>query len=276
MQVYIISYLPDEPKLRQTRLKYHTRQLNWLRNWSNDLYITVCAQNYQPHELQTQLVDRYIEKDKLSPSKARNVLLQEFYQSDEDWCLFLDDDSILYDNENHPDTPQFIEKFFIYDLENVDVFWPIDPSRWPTAQLNAIGQLDDWYKLVGVDHLKTSFWFIRNFKKFYNEELYFDESMSHGEDGEFALRLLTNNKSLYQIYNIKLKEIGKDNSTLANIEFEDRNEANSDVVKYLESKYDYDHSKRKIFKNKYWPYKALKTVTFAKNNQKSTFSDIFS
>ena len=275
MKVYIISYLPDELELRQKRLAYHTRQLQWLRNWHNDLHITVCAQNYTQAELQHNLVDEYYQRPKIGVSKARNVLLEQFYSSDEDWCLFMDDDSILYDNERHVDTPNFVNKFFSYDLTNIDAFWPIDPSRWPTAQLNTQGQLDDWYKLVGVDHLKTSFWFYRNTKKFYNQELYFDESLRHGTDGEFALKLLTNNRSLYIIQNIKLKELGKDHSTLANSEFEDRNEANNVIRKYLKQKYDYDHNKRKVFYNRNWPQHAHETVTLAKESQKTTYSDLF-
>ena len=62
MLIGIISYLSDNPTLREKRKKVHSAQLDWI--WENipDPHIIVCAQNYNQEDFDSR-VEKYIIKD---------------------------------------------------------------------------------------------------------------------------------------------------------------------------------------------------------------------
>jgi len=93
-KIYIISYLPDDEKLRKERLERHKKQLEYWRQF--DIEIVVFAQNYRDNDYQPNIT--YIKnKGKLKlPGSVRNVCLEHFYNSNDDFTAILDDDTILY------------------------------------------------------------------------------------------------------------------------------------------------------------------------------------
>ena len=96
MIIGIISYLPMDKNVRQKRLEAHHKQLQLLSQLNCKMFIV--AQNYTDEDYCKNNNIKYFKFDKgIGPSKARNILLDYFYNSDEDWMLMCDDDRYFYD-----------------------------------------------------------------------------------------------------------------------------------------------------------------------------------
>lgn len=227
LAAYIISYL-GKGKVRETRLVHHNKQIDWLLKNKSDLDINILAQHYEEGEYRTESNIHYTiipkDHDILRPGPARNVLLEEYYDSDYDMCIFLDNDSILYDTKDHHMEGgkifESLEKIWDDDLmqDHVDLFTPIVP-RWEpfTKMYKENKELIDSalvFKRTGI--LKTSLWFFKNVAKHKDMKLFFDESFDEIEDGEFIMAAVAAGLGTYKCMNIVLNEFsgGPENSTL--------------------------------------------------------------
>ena len=118
--IYIISYFGNNDK--EFRKKVHKKQLLfWLKE--KNYNIKILAMEYNKSDYINNNRIEYIKlKEHITQSKARNILLKEFYNSNYDFCIFMDNDSILRINysdmniENYEDTFKYI-----------DIFFPINP-----------------------------------------------------------------------------------------------------------------------------------------------------
>ena len=95
MKIGVISYLPENDlKRRQARNQQH----EWLKSIFPNHEIVIVAQKYKVTDYIDDNKIKYISFEQgIGPSRARNIILKEFYDSQEDFLLLLDDDCILYD-----------------------------------------------------------------------------------------------------------------------------------------------------------------------------------
>jgi len=227
LAAYIISYL-GEGKVRETRLEHHNRQIDWLLKNKPDMPIHILAQHYKETEYRNEdNIDYTIipkDHDVLRPGPARNVLLRDYYDSDYDMCIFLDNDSVLYDTkEHHMEGGKIFETLEnVWDnkliRECVDLFVPIVPRWEPFSKMYRENKemIDNNLVFRRTGILKTSLWFFKNISKHKNMRIYFDESFDEIEDGEFIMAAVAEGLGTYKCMNIVLNEFagGPENSTL--------------------------------------------------------------
>jgi len=221
---YIISFLGDDA-IRDKRKIYHIKQLVWLKQ--QGLQPIVLPIDYRKDDYIDNI--QYLPNvGKLLPGMARNICLDHFYQSDQDFAMFADNDCVLYDGEKYCDSSHFIKifnKLTLADLSEIDFFYPLNPGRMPFTKMH-IEQKDMFDRYIRfARHLEPkSMYFIKNINKHYNKCIYFDTEnfvlynghlIAH-EDTDFAIQFLLNGMSVYQCNNIVLKEFGSTTSTWLN------------------------------------------------------------
>ncbi len=215
---YIISYLPND-SLKARRLEIHNKQVDyWL---AKGLNVLVYAQGYQQDDFRKDvqyIVNTRGETDR--PGPARNVLLRAFYDSDEDFCLLMDNDIVLYEGEKYCDSDnlvQILKDIPLESLEGVDVFEPLNPTQTPFSAFYAEKKdvLANNLIFKRRPNISGCCLFIRNFKKFGEEPFFyndwFDEKTGKvimGEDVAFGLNLTKKGKGVYSLMNAVRKDMG--------------------------------------------------------------------
>lgn len=95
----IISYLPDDMKIRKNRLAKLANLLFQCNYIFNNLPIMIVAQNWTDEELKKYKsllnVTFYVYQDKLGIVGARNKLREHFLESNYNYLIMLDDDIVL-------------------------------------------------------------------------------------------------------------------------------------------------------------------------------------
>ena len=224
-KVYIISHLDDTLPNYEKRSKILKSVVDfWL---SRDLDIVICAQNYKEKDFLVNERIRYVfleEKEyghKISA--ARNRLLKEFYESDEDFCIILDDDIQLYSGTKYCDSDNIISILRdLKELHGIDLFNGLQPVFMPFTKEYQKPEYKD--NLIFKKNLQVigQIMFLRNLKKFYGREIYFDENWVDGKEGllpgediRFACELASQNLGVYRLMNIVTKDLGYNHSTWA-------------------------------------------------------------
>ena len=212
--VGIISYFGHTPEVIKKRRKIHNFQLRWFRNqgFGRD-EVFVASQHYAPSDYKrtyATYLDCQFPNAKLKPGAARNFLLKQFYNSDADWFILADNDSVL-DSRNKGDIISWLRE---NDQDDVPCFVPVAPNvpgqgAWKGYFEEKSQELDDnWIFERGKT--KTSFMFLKNLKKHYGFEQYFDEGelFQSGEDWAFGIDLVIKGRRAMWCRNIILREIG--------------------------------------------------------------------
>ena len=76
----ILSYLPEDEKVRQKRLNYHNKQLDELKQYYPTAYIYCVYQQYKDTEIPKDKINEYKTFDKgIGVSSARNEILKYYY-----------------------------------------------------------------------------------------------------------------------------------------------------------------------------------------------------
>lgn len=219
--IYIVSWFGNDPELAKKRRAVHLTQLDWCKK--HNLHPVIYAQGYN----ESDYVDgpTYIKHTGsiLHPGPARNVLLQHFYQSDDDFGVFADNDGILYEGSQHGDSANYIKIMRSLPIEEftaIDLIDPLNPARMAFAKEIQ----DDIYKTNLVyrraNKIKGTLFFLKNIKKYKDTELFFDEvifndngKMLPGEDTEFCLAALFKGLGCYYTYNAIVNELATEHST---------------------------------------------------------------
>ena len=184
MIIGIISYLPEDKQLKEKRLQAHKKQLSSFKTLLPQTDIYILAQNYKEQDYIQADNLHYIKFEKgIGPANARNELLKMFYNSNNDWMLLCDDDRYFYDYYN-------IMEFFKELHNNPLKFSQLDYIRSHMAtKLPFKKQI--YEQPLNLTHYifedtqtinDTGIAIIRNFKKFYNKEIYYEDLKA--EDGE--------------------------------------------------------------------------------------------
>lgn len=219
--VYIIS------KYSPARYPIHLRQLDRLRKHGFKKFM-ICQTDYPEEALLDSPDIEYLnvydfsqELDRPNIASARNYLLEKFYDSDEDFGLFLDDDISLREGKEYLDSEKFLELIQnAQSLSSVDCFtvategWEDFRAAWRNKKLfkeNLVFQHNP--NMAG--HLIC----VRNLNKYYGIKHFFKESWCPtatglcGEDVVFSLELARLGLGCYTLMNCVKQDDGDDNST---------------------------------------------------------------
>lgn len=183
LRIGIISYLPNDEKVRQDRIKAHHKQLALMYKLNCPIYIL--SQSYQDSDFVENDVIHYIKHEKgIGPANARNELLRQFYNSEDDWMLLCDDDRYFYDYYD-------IFTFFNEIINNSKKFIDLDYIRTHSANklpfkkliyenpLNLTNYVFEDTQTIG----DTGIALVRNFKKYYSKELYYNDLKAENGEG---------------------------------------------------------------------------------------------
>lgn len=186
-----ISYLPDN-ELRTKRFEAARTQIEWLHKVLPNVKITSVLQNYTDAERDLIKSDNIIGfSNPIGAGKARNLILEKFYNSDYDWLFLCDDDTILDDKYHYEN---FIEELSNNEkkFSGIDAVSAIEPEYHPYKKLN--------YEDKGnLTHFKfeprelnsgSATSFIRNIKKFYGKEIYFPNIDANKGEGREDMEML--------------------------------------------------------------------------------------
>ena len=186
-----ISYLPNN-ELRTKRFEAARTQIEWLHKVLPSVKITSVLQNYTDAERDLIKSDNIIGfSNPIGAGKARNLILEKFYNSNYDWLLLCDDDTIL-DDKYHCEN--FIEELSNNEkkFSGIDAVSAIEPEYHPYKKLN--------YEDKGnLTHFKfeprelnsgSATSFIRNIKKFYGKEIYFPNIDANKGEGREDMEML--------------------------------------------------------------------------------------
>ena len=186
-----ISYLPNN-ELRTKRFEAARTQIEWLHKVLPNVKITSVLQNYTDAESDLIKSDDIISFSKpIGAGKARNLILEKFYNSDYDWLFLCDDDTILDDKYHYEN---FIEELSNNEkkFSGIDAVSAIEPEYHPYKKLN--------YEDKGnLTHFKfeprelnsgSATSFIRNIKKFYGKEIYFPNINANKGEGREDMEML--------------------------------------------------------------------------------------
>lgn len=224
-EVFIISYLGiPGSDLYEYRLNVHNKQLDWILE-KTDVPINILAMEYASSEhYRKEAQIRYFKYDtKMHQGSARNILIHDhFYDTDLDFAVFFDNDSILYD---HFDGPDFFDLLERLDFTGVDLFVPGDPGRAPFNKKVADSKevYDNYLVMEPKLIAKTSLFVMRNLKKYYDYSPSFTNLRM--EDLYFSLDLNKNGHRVCQTLNFILKEFASQNErSLIAPNIEDRRE----------------------------------------------------
>lgn len=222
-RAYVISYISDkwDDNTKLKREIAHSRQVSWLKSKGFDVYIF--AQYQGKHEGVTYLPydgKRYL------PGDARNQCLKHFYQTDDDYCFLLDDDIILFEDKvcsgNIVDILQEADHLLDY---KIGIMMPILPAYDPYGEfLEKYGDtIKSNFVLKNRPHMSSQFMIVKNFKKFYNQEIFFrenwceaDGSVKFGEDAIFSLDITKLGYGSYKLWNWSVYDLGATISTHSN------------------------------------------------------------
>lgn len=242
--VYIISYISPkwDEKTKKKRFESHRTQLEWLSN-KGFKNIFVFAQYDGEH---TDLVT-YLPYDgkRYLPGDARNFCLEHFYSTDQDFCLLLDDDVILYDDklESGNIKQRFEAADFLLDLK-VALLCPMYPRYDPYTEYieDYKSVFSNGFVLRNKPTMSGQCLFLKNLKKYYNDPIYFakdwaepDGSVRFGEDAIFSLDITKKGYGTYKMWNWLMKDMG---TTTSSHVIKEANKARfQEMNRYLASTY---------------------------------------
>lgn len=274
----IISYLPDDIGTRSIRLTTHIKQLKSLNDMFPTTDVLVMYQNYSPMEIdqckQTANSELHLfqfeSHGKLGANPARNRILKTFFNSEYDYLMLMDDDTVLY--------PYYDVKNFLNDLEcfnnrgQIGMIRPVVPfmSPFKAGNYKDRGTIEQcWILRSCMGLIPFSMIILSNLKKVFNKEVYFDEVMNpqKGEgydDYDFVFRLREKLIPCHRCSQIVVNPLYSD-STIYSDELRKRNHANNICnvykrypslnVKYsiVDGKVKSDVSKLNVFEPVYIP-----------------------
>lgn len=195
----IVSYLPEDEIVRAKRLKALSNLIINIKEITPTTKIYINAQNYRDEEYVNDAQIEYLFKHEkgIGAQAARNELLKWFYESEYDYAILHDDDSFLNPTDSAKDffgeLMNYPQKFIKLPMDvcysrNM-LFHPMNETDIAKAEFR--GKVWDFIACPSSWLCWSTF---INFKKFYNEEFYLDETLDpltgNGfDDTEFSYRI---------------------------------------------------------------------------------------
>lgn len=238
----IVSYLPNEPKLRSLRKKAHLNQIKLLASVFPNEQINIIAQNYHDNEqIKYSKIKYFKYNQKLGPAGARNILLDMFYNS-KDKVLFMLDDDITWYNYYDINT-LLVDYYYNSDKYDIDFIVPMKPETEPFKKTIYKTDYEHYYYCKKVNtQVSLCCALIKNKTKAKQKEYDPNDKNSLFEDQLMLEEMISSGMKGYKIFNWVLRNEGKDNCTI--IETTDKNKSNkwhgalaSNIHTYIEKKY---------------------------------------
>lgn len=199
----IISYLPDDLKVREKRLSAHVKQLKGFNELFPNVDVLDVCQQYNPSEVElceavanngtrSYTAQQY---GKLGACGARNVILKQFYNSDLDFCMITDDDTLLFP---YYDVERFFDDLCHYESKSdIGLIRPLIPTMTPFKKQNYQERTtvrSHWILRSSMGIAPFGVFILSNLKKYFGQEVYFDESINPNncdgyDDYDFVLSL---------------------------------------------------------------------------------------
>lgn len=222
---YLISYIsPDwDEKTKNKRMENHQKQVEWLKKEGFNIFIFA---QYEGN-LEGVHYFPYDKNRRYYPGDARNVCLQHFYSTDEDYCVLADDDGVIYENKisNLP----FRKTIQSADLlkYNIGIISPLVPAYDPfgdfVTKYSSI--LDSKLIFRNRPHIGGTFMMVKNFKKHHDMQFWYKEDwkepsgrVKYGEDAIFSMDIVKAGLGSYKLWNFALHDLGATTSTHQNKE----------------------------------------------------------
>jgi len=207
--VYIISWFGDNEN-RERRKRFHEKQIAWLLE--RDMNIVILPQFYDPGDFIYHDKIKYL--DNQSPGKllygggARNILLKDFYNNDNDYALLADNDCII---ESVFSGDTFIDEMNL----NTDLYKDITLASAASIPVNVgldhrkqMRKKDGYHWFIPSVRVHNAFTIFRNIVKDGNEPIYNDSELRVGEDVDFNIKLVLAGYKTYVFGNLIFKEFG--------------------------------------------------------------------
>ena len=227
--IYIIAYHGTDPETRQKRSDNHNKQIEWWLDYDKEIEIRILAMDFIESEYWDNSRIKYIDRldGPTPPASARNILLNHFYDTNEQWAVFADSDAILNLHPNFSHTHNNICATLRDNPDSfgdVDLFCPHNDQRpGDGAFYDNFNCVDKDYKGVDWDndlvfdrkltHMKGTLFFVKNNSERLLMDEYFNvhpegtKSILGGEDDEYMVRFVMSNKGTYMLRNVMLKEM---------------------------------------------------------------------
>lgn len=198
--IAIISYLPNN-NIRTKRIHLLKRLLGGVKEVFPKEKIYIVAQNYVKEDFEqlsffNVLFLKY--KNGIGVASARNVILEKFYNSNEQVLFLADDDTYFY---NYYNITEFLHNFY-FNSETVetDLVISLSAQLMPFKQRNIDSDVENYFTLVPITrNCCPNMYLMKNIKKLYDKEIYYKQELidnNISEDIEFLVHLLSNNLSL--------------------------------------------------------------------------------
>lgn len=244
-----VSYLPRN-ELRTKRSEAARFQIEWFNKILPQVRIVSVAQAYDESDYVDGVFYHEYENG-IGAGPARNVILKEFYNSDYDWLLLCDDDTVLYP---YYSVDEFIKEvaFNPEKFENIDAISALEPEYYPYKKLNYEDRANlTHYKFEPrVLNSGSATSFIRNIKKYYGKELYYpniDANKGEGrEDIEFLIEWLKQGFTWYTMQTMIRKSLCFDKSSIFGADTKARDKILMHDLDVICERYKYDGITRDI------------------------------
>ena len=270
MFIGIISYFPDS-EFREKRKQVHYEQIKWLKElYGNEQEINVVAQNYHEDDYLEGI--NYVKSEKpLGATRCRNILLEKFYDTDNDYILMLDDDTLIYPYYKMDILMKEFQTKPEKYIKDIDMVVANYPAYQPFKQ----AMYDDpknktCYKFIPKPHIVgMALMFFKNLRKYYDKKMFFNENMVLPpdfqltmEDTEFGIACMIEGLKCYQVCGLITKSPNWSISTVYTDE-DKRLDINKKSIEFIIDKYkdygiirrEYGRMDTKYFNKKY--HKAL-------------------
>ncbi len=213
MLAVIISYFGTDERTINRRLEEHNKQIDWFLDIDKRIRFLILAQEYKRAWFRSESRITYTRlKNHVTPGPARNLILKDFYGSDNRWAIMLDNDTTLYD---HMDGKTVFTHMIDHPerWEAVDMWYPLDPAREGFNERYKKSLYKEFFVLERKQvQVKGSMMVIKNNK----EPIAFRDQYS--EDTEFSIENMYRGRAVYQNTNTVLKEVVSLNYSTLNCE----------------------------------------------------------
>lgn len=209
--IYIISYLSQKDiNMYKIRKKCILKQLIWILSQNIKVNIKYIIQCW-PEEFIKEFDNTFNKFNKnncsyeftkifdkpIIPAKVRNFHLNNFYNSDENISLFIDDDNIIETYDKKYSIFDFFYKYFL----NLN----FDTMNFKGCRYRNIKR--DFCILSPSLGFNSGSFLIKNLYKKYNKKIFFDEDFTALEDMNFGLELGFNKFKNYECEDPYFKEL---------------------------------------------------------------------
>lgn len=197
-RVFIISWLGGDKDKSLVALSVS----HWL---SRGLKVTVIVQGYGELGCFPDTTEIIVLPSRASPALARNIALQNHYQSDDDYCLIVDDDTRMLKGDDFIDA---IRSKCQSEVENLHMFTA-------NVEIDRIQNSPNHWVMQTSDNGSGGWFMIKNLVKYGLEPMYFDlnfkwigDNLIYGEDHEFIYNFYRSGLNAYRVADVEVNHVG--------------------------------------------------------------------